>query len=107
MTVSVGPCLLFGSLGRGITGGPCRRIGGADIRGAANLEGRRFDPFDDDVRAILGAIDTTLRGCEYTGYGDLAGCQQEVSTRGAVLWSCLSIMYRVQRVGTWRCWRQG
>ena len=50
--------------------------------GAANLEGRRFDPFDDDVRAILGAIDTTLRGCEYTGYGDLTGRQREIATRG-------------------------
>ena len=46
--------------------------------GAANLKGRRVDPFHDDVRAILGAIDTTLRGCEYMGYGDLAGCQHEV-----------------------------
>ena len=50
--------------------------------GAVNLEGRRFDPFDDDVRAVLGAIDTTLRGCEYTGYGDLADRQREASTRG-------------------------
>ena len=53
--------------------------------GAVNLEGRRFDPFDDDVRAILGAIDTTLCWCEYTGYGDLADRQREASTRGAVL----------------------
>ena len=60
--------------------------------GAANLERRRFDPFDDDVRAILGAIDTMLRGCEYTGYGDLAGHQREVSTRGAVPLLWLSIM---------------
>ena len=44
------------------------------------------DPFDDDVRAILGAIDTMLRRCKYTGYGDLAGRQWEVSTRGAVPW---------------------
>ena len=66
--------------------------------GAANLEGRRFDPFDDDVKAILGR--------EYMGYGDLAGYQQEVSTRGAVLWPWLSITYRVRKVETWRCWRQ-
>ena len=30
--------------------------------GAANLEGRRFDPFDDDVRAVLGAIVTMFLG---------------------------------------------
>ena len=52
--------------------------------GAVNLEGRRFDPFDDDVRAILGSIDTTLRGCKYTGYGDLTGRKREIATRGAV-----------------------
>ena len=51
---------------------------------ATNLEGRRFDPLDDEVRAILGAIDTTPRGCEYTGYGDLANRQREVSTRGGL-----------------------
>ena len=51
--------------------------------GAMNLEGCRFDPFDDDVRAVLGAIDTTLRGCKYTGYGDLSGRQREVATRGS------------------------
>ena len=33
--------------------------------GAANLEGRRFDPFDDDVRAVPGAIDALLRRYEY------------------------------------------
>ena len=71
---------------------------GGPTLGAANLEGGRFDPFDDDVKAILGR--------EYTGYGDLAGCQQEDLTRGAVLWPWLSITYGVRRVGTWRCWRQ-
>ena len=50
--------------------------------GAADLEGLRFDPFDEEVRAVLGAIDVTLRGCEYTKGGDMAGRQRGASTRG-------------------------
>ena len=34
---------------------------------AADFEGRRFDPFDDEVRGVLRGIDGTLRGCGYRG----------------------------------------
>ena len=75
--------------------------------GAANREGCRFDPFDDDVRAVLGAIDAMLRGCKYTGHGDLAGHQLEVSSRGVAPLPWPTIMCGVLRARTWRCWRQG
>ena len=43
---------------------------------AGEFEGLRFDPFDDEVRAALGGLDATLRGCEYVGgmrWGDASG----------------------------------
>ena len=39
---------------------------------AGDFMGARFDPFDEEVRGALGAVDSTLRGCAYTG-GDEAG----------------------------------
>ena len=34
---------------------------------AAEFEGLRFDPFDDEVRGALVGLDYTLRGCAYVG----------------------------------------
>ena len=34
---------------------------------AAEFQGLRFDPFDDEVRGALGGLDATLRGCSYVG----------------------------------------
>ena len=40
---------------------------------AGDFEGLRFDPFDDEVRGVLGRVDGTLRGCGYRGGDEVAG----------------------------------
>ena len=51
---------------------------------AAEFEGLRFDPFDDDVRGALGGLDTTLRGCAYVGGDEVGGRLREVAREGGV-----------------------
>ena len=34
---------------------------------AAEFEGLRFDPYDEEVRGALGGLGGTLRGCAYVG----------------------------------------
>ena len=34
---------------------------------AGEFQGLRFDPYDEEVRAALGGLDATLRGCSYMG----------------------------------------
>ena len=40
---------------------------------AADLMGLRFDPFDREVGAVLGEVDSTLRGCAYLGGDEVGG----------------------------------
>ena len=60
-------------------------VGEGDFRGAlreyreglgsraAQFEGLRLDPFDDEVRGILGGLDGALRGCAYHRGGEVGG----------------------------------
>ena len=40
---------------------------------AAEFEGLRFDPFDGEVRGVLGGLDGALRGCAYVGGDEVGG----------------------------------
>ena len=40
---------------------------------AAEFEGLRLDPYDDEVRGALGGLDGALRGCGHKGGGEVAG----------------------------------
>ena len=56
---------------------------------AAELEGLRFDPFDDEVRGTLGGLDSTLRGCRYVGGNEVGGRLREVASKGGCALSLL------------------
>ena len=57
---------------------------------AGDFDGLRFDPFDDDVRGVLGAIDGTLRGCGYREGGEVAGRHADFARDGGC---SLSLMF--------------
>ena len=59
---------------------------------AADFEGLRFDPFDEEVRGVLGGIDGSLRGCAYTGGDEVGGRLAKVAKRGGALFLFSSIM---------------
>ena len=40
---------------------------------AGEFQGLRFDPYDEEVRAALGGLDATLRGCSYMGGDEVGG----------------------------------
>ena len=40
---------------------------------AGEFQDLRFDPFDEEVRQVLGGLDATLRGCSYVGGMRLRG----------------------------------
>ena len=51
---------------------------------AGDFEGLRFDPFDGEVRAALGGLDATLRGCAYVGGDEVGGRLRGVAREGGV-----------------------
>ena len=40
---------------------------------AGEFQGLRFDPFDDEVRGVLGGLGSTLAGCAYRGGDEVGG----------------------------------
>ena len=49
---------------------------------AGEFQGVRFDPFDEEVRGVLGGVDLTLRGCSYMGGDEVGGRLREVAREG-------------------------
>ena len=68
---------------------------------AAEFEGLRLDPYDDEVRGALGGAGAALGGCEYTG-GDKVGGRLRVLPRGVGVDCpfCFTIL-GVQRAQAW------
>ena len=76
-------------------------VGEGDFRGAlreyreglgsraAEFEGLRFDPFDEEVRGVLGGLDGALRGCSYVGGDEVSGCLRGVAKEGGCSLSLL------------------
>ena len=56
---------------------------------AGEFEGLRFDPFDDEVRAAMGGLDSTLKGCGYIGGGEVVGRLRGVAREGGCVLSLL------------------
>ena len=49
---------------------------------AGEFEGLRFDPYDEGVRAALGGLDATLKGCAYVGGDGVGGRLRGVAREG-------------------------
>ena len=56
---------------------------------AGEFEGLRLDPFDEDVRGMLGYTDATLRDCSYMGGEDIAGNMRKMALEGGCSLSLL------------------
>ena len=76
-SVCIGGALPFvGLVGEGEYRGALREYREGLGSRAAEFQGLRFDPFDDDVRGALGGLDSTLRGCSYVGGDGVGGFGQ-------------------------------
>ena len=86
---TVGALPFVGMVGEGEFRGALREYREGLGSRAAEFEGLRFDPFDEEVRGALGGLDATLRGCGYVGGDGVGGRLREVAKEGGCALSLL------------------